>query len=79
MDTHDSSDTYVCPHVHVTTITCIYIYYVTVEVKTSLVHTPNLEVHNFPYERHTELKFTGLVEPTSFYRCWNFHPYVTLL
>ena len=51
-------------------LSCIKI--VTVQVKTSLVHASKLatlEVHNFPYERHTELKFTGLVEQTSLYNC----------
>ena len=51
--------------------TCAPIY-VTVRAKTSLVHTSKLvtlEVHNFPYERHIELKFTGLVEQTSLYDC----------
>ena len=55
---------------------------VTVRAKTSLVHTSKLatlEVHNFPYERHIELKFTGLVEQTSFYNCLNFQLFVTLL
>ena len=50
----------------------VWIRYVTVRVKTSLVHTSKfaaLEVHNFPYERHTEIKFTGLVELTSLYNC----------
>ena len=45
---------------------------VTVQAKTSLVHTSKftiLEVHNFPYERHTELKFTLLIEQTSLYDC----------
>ena len=45
---------------------------VTIRAKTSLVHTSKLatlEVYNFPYDRHIELKFTGLVEQTSFFNC----------
>ena len=47
--------------------------------ETSLIHTSKLatsEVHNFPYEIHIELKFTGLVEQ---YNCSNFQLFVTLL
>ena len=51
--------------------------YVTLRVKTSLVHTSNfatLEVYNFPWEEYTggvtkNLKFTGLVKQTSLHHC----------
>ena len=57
-----------CTCFPVTVLATITIIYVTIRAKTSQVHIfkfATLEVYNFPYERHTELKFTELVEQTS--------------
>ena len=47
----------------------VAVIYVTVQAKTSLVHTSTLVLYNFCWVRSTDFKFTGLVEQTSLYHC----------